>query len=89
MRAQFPAYAKVGCLEVNGVPVSAEGGMPMDKDGKRACTAADTVARGGFGSDFDGIPVGDALYVSRRLDEKLQEAKKCMDAIDDAINNEW
>ena len=43
---------------------------------------------GGFGSDFDGIPVGDALYVSRRLDEKLQEAKKCMDAIDEAINNE-
>ena len=41
---------------------------------------------GGFGSDFDGIPVGDQEYVRRRLEQKLRGAVECMDAIDNALN---
>ena len=60
VRAQFPDYAKVGCLEINGEPVSACGGVQvLDKQGNGMVDHAGKPVMGGFGSDFDGIPVGD------------------------------
>ena len=64
VREQFPSWAKVGRHQVE-----LASGEPLLEDGKKVYV--------GYGSDFDGVPVGDADYVQARLRHKLQAARCC------------
>ena len=72
VRELFPSWAKVGRHQVE-----LASGEPLLEDGEKVYV--------GYGSDFDGVPVGDADYVQARLRHKLQAARDCMDAIDAAL----
>ena len=76
-RAQIPTGMRVGQAE------DAHGHLlplPLDAHGNEMKTLG-----GAYGSDFDGVPIGNPTYVQARLASKLDDARSCIRAIDAAL----
>ena len=76
-RAQIPTGMRVGQAE------DAHGHLlplPLDAHGNEMKTLG-----GAYGSDFDGVPIGNPTYVQARLASKLGDARSCIRAIDAAL----